>query len=116
MLTRLSRFDTHGPLCDQLADWIATDLAGAIRKRGVATLAVSGGSTPKPLFECLSHHSLQMALGLTVNAHTPRMKPGFSPPQVGYSPGGLPGLTFNPDNNIALTFQLGIILLSGLLV
>jgi len=58
MLTRLSQFDTHDGLCDQLAHWIAADLAASISKRGVATLAVSGGSTPKPLFERLSRQHI----------------------------------------------------------
>jgi 6-phosphogluconolactonase len=54
MLTRLQQFEAHSELCDQLAHWIAADLAAAISKRGAATLAVSGGSTPLPLFQRLS--------------------------------------------------------------
>lgn len=55
MNTRTHLFDLNQTLCEQLAQWIAIDLAAAIKKRGQATLAVSGGSTPKPLFELLSY-------------------------------------------------------------
>jgi 6-phosphogluconolactonase len=55
---RLHQWDTSGELASRLAFNIATDLAAAIRERGTATLAVSGGSTPKPLFEQLSRRPL----------------------------------------------------------
>lgn len=45
-------------LAVELADAIAENLREAIAKRGVATLAVSGGSTPKPLFSELSMREL----------------------------------------------------------
>ena len=47
-------FETNAELSAQLAVRIASDLAVAISERGSATLAVSGGSTPRPLFEALS--------------------------------------------------------------
>jgi 6-phosphogluconolactonase len=47
---------------DELADSLAAAVAGNLRfgleMRGVATLAVSGGSTPKRFFERLSRHTL----------------------------------------------------------
>lgn len=42
-----------------LAAGIAAKLAGAIAERGEASLAVSGGSTPKRLFEVLSETAIQ---------------------------------------------------------
>lgn len=42
-----------------LAAGIAAQLAGAIAEHGVASLAVSGGSTPKRLFEVLSRTDIQ---------------------------------------------------------
>lgn len=47
-----------GALAAALAKSIATDLETAISERGAASLVVSGGSTPKPLFEQLSRHAL----------------------------------------------------------
>lgn len=41
-------------LADQLANEIAEQLAIAIELNGLAVLAVSGGSTPKPLFQALA--------------------------------------------------------------
>lgn len=41
-------------LADSLADQVAADLAAAVKSRGAATLAVSGGSTPARFFAALS--------------------------------------------------------------
>ncbi|MEQ1901959.1 MAG: 6-phosphogluconolactonase [Devosia sp.] len=41
-------------LADTLADTVAADLAAAVKARGTATLAVSGGSTPARFFAALS--------------------------------------------------------------
>lgn len=54
-------FDTNAQLSAQLADRIAANLADAIVQRGAATLAVSGGSTPRPLFEALSQQPVDWA-------------------------------------------------------
>jgi len=51
----LHQFDTRVELAQQLAGRIARDLESAIARQGTATLAVSGGSTPLPLFEELSN-------------------------------------------------------------
>jgi 6-phosphogluconolactonase len=58
MFSHLHQFSDNGKLCTRLASWIVADLTAAIAKRGSATLAVSGGTTPKPLFERLSHADL----------------------------------------------------------
>ncbi len=54
----LHQFETNAELAAQLAARIASDLAAALAARGAASLAVSGGSTPRPLFEALSRESL----------------------------------------------------------
>jgi 6-phosphogluconolactonase len=50
----LHRFDHDRNLVQALAGRIADDLRSALSQRGEATLAVSGGSTPIPLFQSLS--------------------------------------------------------------
>jgi len=42
----------------EAADWVAHQLRGAARRRGVASLAVSGGSTPAAMFAALALHEL----------------------------------------------------------
>lgn len=54
-------FDTNAELAASLARRVAALLAGAIDARGGATLAVSGGSTPAPLFDALSQAPLDWA-------------------------------------------------------
>ncbi len=51
----MHQFDNITILADQLSEKIAQQLAEAIEKKGHALLAVSGGSTPKPLFVKLSN-------------------------------------------------------------
>ena len=51
-------FETGPELCQTLAAAIAEELHAAIALRGVATLALSGGRTPIPLFEALSGAAL----------------------------------------------------------
>jgi len=50
----LHRFEHNADLAAALAGRVASLLAEAIAARGSATLAVSGGSTPAPLFDALS--------------------------------------------------------------
>lgn len=52
------RFDSKQQLHDTLAQNIAFVLKESIRDEGNAVIAVSGGSTPKPLFEKLSNIKL----------------------------------------------------------
>jgi len=51
-------FTDRTALTTALADAVCERLDRAISSRGRATLAVSGGSTPKPLFEALSRREL----------------------------------------------------------
>ena len=51
-------FDDRETLDRKLAPAVAAILAGAIEKRGVATLVVSGGSTPVGFFRRLSRESI----------------------------------------------------------
>ncbi len=52
-------FASPGILADHLADAVAVELAGAIVRRGVAFLALSGGTTPKRFLSALSRRSLE---------------------------------------------------------
>lgn len=61
MLNQFHQFDSNLELAVQLANEIAFDLENAIKARGKATLAVSGGSTPVVLFEQLSRSALDWA-------------------------------------------------------
>jgi 6-phosphogluconolactonase len=56
--TPVHAFDDGQALASALATRIADNLRDAIKARGEATIAVSGGSTPKRLFERLSHEAL----------------------------------------------------------
>lgn len=47
-------FDSNEQLSERLSQQIATQLTDAIERRGHAYLVVSGGNTPKPLFQRLS--------------------------------------------------------------
>ena len=61
MSVALHEFENNEALCQQLAQCIASGLEGALNLREEATLAVSGGSTPKPLFAALSRIELDWA-------------------------------------------------------
>ncbi len=58
MAIELHRFDSNQLLSQRLAECIASGLEGALELRDRATLAVSGGATPKPLFAALSRCEL----------------------------------------------------------
>ena len=45
-------------LADHLAGELSLEIAKAIQEKGTAVLALSGGSTPKPLFETLAQHDI----------------------------------------------------------
>ena len=57
-MLRLREFPDNAELAPVLADEIANTLRGALAARGKAALAVSGGSTPRPLFKALSMEDL----------------------------------------------------------
>ncbi len=52
------RSPNRSELTVKLADEIERQLQEAVDKRGYASIAVSGGNTPRPLFELLSHRRL----------------------------------------------------------
>ncbi|MCP4182073.1 MAG: 6-phosphogluconolactonase [Hyphomicrobiales bacterium] len=54
----LNKFHSSLELAHQLADRICCELETAITERGSATLVVSGGSTPKMLFQVLSSKAI----------------------------------------------------------
>ena len=56
--TELHKFADGAALAEALADKVATSLADAIARDGVASLAVSGGSTPARFFQALSMKDL----------------------------------------------------------
>lgn len=58
----MHRFETASALAEQLAQDVADKLSSAIKKNGSASLAVSGGSTPKLFFQALSKHELNWKL------------------------------------------------------
>ena len=45
-----------GSVATRAAEWLIEQIAHAISKRGRAVIALSGGSTPRALYECLAQH------------------------------------------------------------
>jgi len=58
MSRQVNSFNSKEELIDSFSKKIIENLNVGIRQRGKATLLVSGGSTPKPLFEKLSHSDI----------------------------------------------------------
>ncbi len=54
----MRRFENRDDLARALAQAVASDLADVIADKGTATLAVSGGTTPRMFFECLSEQDI----------------------------------------------------------
>ena len=54
MSAEMHEFKDGAALAEGLADKVAATLTDAIAARGRATIAVSGGSTPKAFFKALS--------------------------------------------------------------
>jgi 6-phosphogluconolactonase len=69
----------HDPqqLAETLGDRITRTLANAVKARGKATLVVSGGSTPKPLFQYISHQPIDWSK-ITVTLADERCVPAES--------------------------------------
>jgi 6-phosphogluconolactonase len=67
-------FADGGELAEALADRVAGALAMAIAARGAATLAVSGGTTPKAFFAALSKRAIEWSK-VTVTLVDERMVP-----------------------------------------
>ncbi|MDX1808993.1 MAG: 6-phosphogluconolactonase [Sulfurospirillaceae bacterium] len=59
MMSRIVyKYNDKDMLIEDLSNNIARDLKDAIKRNGQATLMVSGGNTPKPLFEILSRANI----------------------------------------------------------
>jgi 6-phosphogluconolactonase len=71
------QIDSSENLAHQLADAIVEKLQNAIEADGKASLVVSGGSTPKPLFEALSQRALRWS-AVTVTLADERWVPESS--------------------------------------
>lgn len=54
----IEKFESDNALVQKLSASIAAALRDGVKSRGSASLAVSGGNTPKPLFEALSNIDL----------------------------------------------------------
>lgn len=74
MKAEMKKFDDREALASSLADAVAKKLSAAIEKDGDASLAVSGGSTPKMFFEKLSQAKLDWSK-VTVTLVDDRMVP-----------------------------------------
>ncbi|WP_417436674.1 6-phosphogluconolactonase [Hoeflea sp.] len=71
---RLTNFASGAELAEALADRVADALVAAIEARGAATLAVSGGNTPKAFFAALSKRAIAWD-NVTVTLVDERMVP-----------------------------------------
>ncbi|MBP1853176.1 6-phosphogluconolactonase [Rhizobium halophytocola] len=78
MASTLNSFEHRSALAAGLADRVATQLTAGIETRGSATLAVSGGSTPKAFFEALSTRDIDWAK-VTVTLVDERYVPADNP-------------------------------------
>lgn len=78
MTTKLHEFADASALAEGLADAVAAVLKTAIAERGSATIAVSGGSTPKQFFKALSARDLDWSK-VTVTLVDERFVPADNP-------------------------------------
>lgn len=78
MATKTHEFADAASLAQNLADAVASVLKVAIAERGTATIAVSGGSTPKRFFQSLSAHKLDWSK-VTVTLVDERFVPADNP-------------------------------------
>lgn len=78
MTARLHEFPDAAALAANLADEVAARLAAAIEERGTASIAVSGGSTPKRFFEALSSRDIDWSK-VTVTLVDERFVPADNP-------------------------------------
>lgn len=78
MSARLHEFKDGAALAEGLADRVSSALADAIAARGKATIAVSGGSTPKAFFKALSGRDIDWSK-VTVTLVDERFVPADNP-------------------------------------
>lgn len=78
MSARLHEFTDGAALAEGLADRVAAQLAEAVAARGKATIAVSGGSTPKAFFKALCTRDIDWAK-VTITLVDERFVPADNP-------------------------------------
>lgn len=78
MTANMHEFPDAAALATALADEVAARLAAAIEERGSASIAVSGGSTPKRFFETLSTRAIDWSK-VTVTLVDERFVPADNP-------------------------------------
>jgi 6-phosphogluconolactonase len=78
MSARLHEFKDGATLAEGLADRVSAALADAVATRGRATIAVSGGSTPKAFFKALSTRDIDWSK-VTVTLIDERFVPADNP-------------------------------------
>lgn len=78
MTVNMHEFADAADLAASLADEVAAQLETAIRDRGTASIAVSGGSTPKKFFEALATRDIDWSK-VTVTLVDERFVPADSP-------------------------------------
>ncbi|UPA24970.1 6-phosphogluconolactonase [Shinella oryzae] len=78
MSARLHEFKDGAALAEGLADRVSAALADAVAARGKATIAVSGGSTPKAFFKSLSTREIDWAK-VTITLVDERFVPADNP-------------------------------------
>lgn len=78
MSARLHEFKDGAALAEALADCVSAALADAVAARGKATIAVSGGSTPKAFFKSLSTRDIDWAK-VTITLVDERFVPADNP-------------------------------------
>lgn len=78
MSATLHEFKDGAALAEGLADRVSTALAEAIAARGKATIAVSGGSTPKAFFKALAARDIDWAK-VTITLVDERFVPADNP-------------------------------------
>lgn len=78
MVTKLHEFSDGATLAEGLAVAVAAALKAGIAERGAATIAVSGGSTPKQFFKALSNKDLDWSK-VTVTLVDERFVPADNP-------------------------------------
>ncbi len=78
MSARLHEFKDGAALAEGLADRVAAALADAVATRGRASIAVSGGSTPKAFFKALSRRDIDWGK-VTITLVDERFVPADNP-------------------------------------
>ncbi|TXH84597.1 MAG: 6-phosphogluconolactonase, partial [Rhizobium sp.] len=78
MTANMHAFANGAELAGKLADKVAETLSSAIAARGSASIAVSGGSTPKAFFQALSSRSIDWGK-VTITLVDERFVPADNP-------------------------------------